>query len=203
MRLLTSLVLALVLIAAAIAAVVASGAWNVAATSPPGKLEQRFATFALDRSVAKRAPANRNPLPASPDVLRSGLAHYRENCAVCHGAPGIEGSEIAAGLNPAAPDLTLPRVQRRPDGELFWIVSNGIRMTGMPGFGPTHKPDEIWKMVAFLRHLPELTPAEEAALGPSEAAESHHEESGEGETRPPGARPTPHAHPPGTGPHHH
>jgi mono/diheme cytochrome c family protein len=55
-------------------------------------------------------------------------------------------------------------VQKRTDGELFWVVQNGIRMTGMPAFGPTHKDEEIWKIVAFLRHLPALTPEEEKAL---------------------------------------
>ena len=62
-------------------------------------------------------------------------------------------------------------MQKRTDGELFWIVQNGIRMTGMPAFGPTHKDEEIWKIVAFLRHLPALTPEEEKALSPGPRAQ--------------------------------
>lgn len=155
---------------------VATGAYNVAATSPPGKFEQKVATFALNRSVAKRAPARNNPILRSADVLREGLAHYKENCVVCHGAPGVDASEAGQGLNPPAPDLTLPRVQERPDGQVFWIIANGIRMTGMPAFSPTHKEEEIWKIVAFVRHLPEVTPEEQKTLKPaSEEAEHHHE----------------------------
>ena len=76
----------------------------------------------------------------------------------------MDPSEIGEGLNPPAPDLTQPSVQSKTDGELFWIVQNGIRMTGMPAFGPTHKDEELWTLVAFMRHLPELTRAEEAEL---------------------------------------
>ena len=153
-----------VLVAVAAGLVLWFGLFEVAATKPPGKLEEALARFALNRAVARRAPKASNPLPASAEVLRDGLAHYRENCAQCHGAPGVEASEAGQGLNPPAPDLTLPRVQKRPDGELYWIVANGIRMTGMPAFQPTHKEKEIWEIVAFLRHLDALTAEEERAL---------------------------------------
>ena len=81
------------------------------------------------------------------------------------------------GLNPPAPDLTLPEVQTKSDGELFWIVGNGIRMTGMPAFSLTHKPDEVWKIVAFIRHLPEISADEQKVLkAECEEQEQHHEE---------------------------
>ena len=70
--------------------------------------------------------------------------------------------------------LTLTKIQKRSDGELFWILQNGIRMTGMPAFGPTHKDEELWKMVAFLRHLPELSDEEQKALRPG-GQEDHHD----------------------------
>jgi len=157
--------------------VFATGSYNVAATAAPSKIETRLAAYALNRSVARRAPATKNPMPASPETWKAGLAHYRENCVVCHGAPGVDAGEIGEGLNPPAPDLTLPRVQARPDGELFWIVGNGIRTTGMPAFSPTHKPDELWKIVAFVRHLPELTNAEQKALKEAAVGPEHHEEA--------------------------
>ena len=124
-------------------------------------------------------------------------------------APGVDASEAAAGLNPPAPDLTLPRVQARPDGEIFWIVSNGIKMTGMPAFSPTHKPDEIWKVVAFLRHLPEISEEEKKILKAGTEEAEHHHEAGEtaekpGEKeaeKPASATEAPHTHPPGTKPH--
>lgn len=164
MKFLIGVVFGVVLVALGGAAVVYTGSFNTAATVPPSRIEKRIATFALDKSVAKRAPARTNPLPATPETLREGLREYRGHCLVCHGAPGVDPGAIGQGLNPGAPDLSLPRVQARTDGQLFWITSEGIRMSGMPAFGPTQDEDEIWHMVAFLRHLPELSEEEVAQL---------------------------------------
>ena len=146
------------------AGVVWGGLFNTAAIVPPGALERRVARFALDRSVHRRAPKATSPLRLDPEVLRGGLAHYKGMCVSCHGAPGVDASEAGEGLNPPATDLSLGRVQERTDGELFWIVQGGIRMTGMPAFGPTHKDEEIWKIVAFVRRLPALSPEESREL---------------------------------------
>ena len=202
MKVLVGILFGWLLIAIGLAVFVWSGVYNVAASVPPGKLETKIATFALNQSVHRRAPIAMNPFSRTPEVLRAGLTHYRENCVDCHGAPGVDVSEFGEGLNPAAPDLTLPRVQERPDGELFWIVSNGLRTTGMPAFGPTHKPDEIWKIVAFLRHLPEIAPEEQKTLkSATEETERHHEEAqgaeskGEAPRAPaPGRKAAPHEH---------
>lgn len=150
-----------------------SGAYNVAASNPPGKMEKKLAEFALDHAIARRAPVKTNPF-RKPEDVRVGLAHYKSNCVVCHGAPGVEESEFSQGLNPPAPDLTLPSIQETPDGELFWVVSNGIRSTGMPAFSPTHKEDEIWKIVAFVRHLPQITGEEQKILKAGRKEEEHH-----------------------------
>ncbi|HYR46707.1 MAG TPA: c-type cytochrome [Thermoanaerobaculia bacterium] len=201
MRFLAGFLVGLLVVALGLAAILATGAYNVAASSPPSKLETRIATFALNKSVGKRAPGGKNPFAASPQVLGEGFAHYKENCAVCHGAPGVDASEAAEGLNPPAPDLTLPRVQARPDGEIFWIVSNGIKMTGMPAFSPTHKPDECWKLVAFLRHLPEITEDERKALKTGTAEAEHHHEAAEAVEKPAAGTKPAHTHPSGTKPH--
>ena len=134
----------------------------------------------LNRSIRRHAPAIANPVASTPEVLREGLSHYKENCVTCHGAPGVTPGEIGKGLNPPPPDLTIERVQARTDGELFWIVSQGIRWTGMPAFAPTHREEEIWRIVAFLRHLPKLTEEERAALKAEteEEEEHHHREEG-------------------------
>jgi mono/diheme cytochrome c family protein len=197
-KFLLGVVFGVLLVVAGVAAVVYTGSFNTSAEVPPSKMEQAFATLALNKSVARRAPNRKNPLPASPENLRGGLAHFRENCLVCHGAPGVDPGEIGQGLNPGAPDLTLTRVQARSDGQLFWIVDEGIRMTGMPAFGPTRKENEIWQIVAFLRHLPEITDAEKGELQLETELEEHHyqEPPPEGET----PKPT-HTHPPGTPPH--
>jgi mono/diheme cytochrome c family protein len=208
MRLIVGILLGFLLVALGAAAVLWTGSVSVAASSPPGKLEESLARMAIDRAVARRAPKSPNPVGKSPDALRVGLSHYRENCVGCHGASGVDAAEYGQGLNPPAPDLSLPRVQRRTDGELFWIVSNGIRMTGMPAFSPTHKEEELWKIVAFVRHLPELSADEERALAAeAEGGDHHHDEpetpagASVGPTPPP--QKTSHTHPPGTAPHHH
>jgi mono/diheme cytochrome c family protein len=188
--------------------IAATGSFNVSATASVGKLERRITAFTLERSVARRAPKQKNPFAASPEVLKAGLAHFKENCVMCHGAPGVPESEAGMGLNPAAPDLTLPAIQKMSDGELYWIVGNGIRMTGMPAFSLTHKPDEVWKIVAFVRHLPEISADEQKVLkAGGEEQEQHHEEeqtfSAGTENAKPEKAPTPHSHPPETAPHKH
>jgi mono/diheme cytochrome c family protein len=164
MKFLSGMLFGFAVLLAGGAAVAWAGLFNTAATVPPGELERRIAQFALDRSVERRAPKTGNPLKPDPEVLRGGRAHYKAMCVSCHGAPGVDASEVGDGLNPPAPDLTLGRVQKRTDGELFWLVQNGVRLTGMPAFGPTHKDEEIWKIVAFVRRLPALSPEEEREL---------------------------------------
>jgi len=191
MRFLVGVLFGVLLVVVGAAAVVVTGSFNTAATEQPSRLEKRIAGFALDRSVAKRATHRKNPHATTPDVLREGLEEYRENCLVCHGAPGVDAGAIGSGLNPAPPDLTVPSVQARSDGELFWLTAQGIRLTGMPAFAPTHSEDELWKVVAFLRHLPELTDAEERELA---RPDGHSEESGPSSAVPPtpaaGGRPS-------------
>jgi mono/diheme cytochrome c family protein len=164
MKFLSGMLFGFVVLLAGAAAAVSAGLFNTAATVPPGKLERRIAQFALDRSVLRRAPKTANPLKPDLEVLRGGMEHYKAMCVSCHGGPGVEASETGDGLNPPAPDLTLGRVQKRTDGELFWLVQGGIRMTGMPAFGLTHKDEEIWKIVAFVRHLPALSSEEQREL---------------------------------------
>jgi mono/diheme cytochrome c family protein len=180
MKFLAGFLTCLILLALGAAAVAFTGSFDVSASRPPGVLEKRVAGFALDHSVARRAPKGDNPQGKDPEALRTGMAHYKEMCVFCHGAPGVDASEAGEGLNPPAPDLTGNKTQKRSDGELFWILQNGIRMTGMPAFGGTHKDEELWKLVAFLRHLPALSPDEEKALKAGapqggEGQEHHHD----------------------------
>ena len=141
-----------------------AGLVNFSAAKTPGRLEERLATFALNRSIARHAPKEANPLARSPAAVAAGLALFGTHCVDCHGAPGIDPTEAGASLNPPAPGLTLARVQARPDGELQWIVSNGIRMTGMPAFGASRSEEEVWQLVAALRRLPQLSPEERQRL---------------------------------------
>ncbi len=106
--------------------------------------------------------------------MSEAASHYRSNCLPCHGASGVKASEFAEGLHPSAPRLTLPRIQALTDGQLFYTVRNGIMMTGMPGFGASHTDDEIWKVVTFVRHLPNLTDEEQANLKKGQQMDHHH-----------------------------
>lgn len=141
----------------AAAAVLGAGLVDFSAIRPPGRLEERLARFALDRSIARRAGSGRNPLADSDAAAREGLRLYGVQCVACHGAPGVDPTEAGASLNPPAPGLTLPRVQHRSDAELHWIVANGIRMTGMPAFGPSRNDEDVWRLVAAIRRLPRLS----------------------------------------------
>jgi len=155
------------------------GLYDVSATAKPSALEEGFASFVVDRSVARRAPKGPNPVRVTPDVLARGLAEYREHCLVCHGAPGVRPTGIAKGLNPPAPDLSQPDAQEGTDGELFQVISAGIRMSGMPAFSPSESAETLWTLVAFIRHLPKLSEEERAALAgpprvrPAESAPAH------------------------------
>ena len=188
MRVVFGIFLGFVIVAVAIALILTSGSWNVAASRSPSRFESRLALYAATKSIQKHASTRTNPV-SGPEALRGGLAHFKENCVMCHGAPGVPEEELGMGLNPPAPDLTLPQIQRMTDGQLFWVIQNGIRMTGMPAFGPTHNEREIWTLVAFVRHLPEITAAEQQALkaGREEEGEHHHEGAGaEGGEKPAG-----------------
>jgi mono/diheme cytochrome c family protein len=153
--------------------ILATGAINVGADVPPGLIERTLAPWARDRSVGRRAPTETNPYARDPAVIAAGFDHYRENCVICHGAPGVAGAELSLGLNPPAPAMGKEE-NGTPDGELFWVIKHGIRMTPMPAFGPTHTDEEIWTIIAFIRHLPSLTAQERDSLGAATGEQSHH-----------------------------
>jgi len=142
---------------------VALGAVDLSATTRPSKLEKAVAHAALDASVRARAPRGKTA-PSDRASLERGREAYRANCLVCHGVPGGEQSNIAAGLNPPVPDLAEPETQARTDGEIYFLVSGGVRLTGMPGFSRSLPEDTRWAVVGFLRTLPKLGDEELRAL---------------------------------------
>ena len=154
--------------------VIWTGLINVAATHPSPILE-RVLAFAAARSIARHADAMTNPVAAQPQVLAVGLHQYAEMCLMCHGAPEVEPHAFARYLSPKPPPLTDAAVQTHSDGALFWIIANGIMATGMPAFGPTHSDEELWTLVTFLRHLPQLSPGErERLLAAQGGHQAHH-----------------------------
>lgn len=103
-----------------------------------------------------------NPIPLTPDVLHEAESHFADHCATCHGNDGKGQTEMGQHMYPKAPDMTLPATQSLSDGELFATIENGVRMTGMPGWGngTAESAYGSWTLVHFIRHLPTLTPAE-------------------------------------------
>ncbi len=133
-----------------------SGTYNIAAVEPQSAVvNQLFATL-RDQSIAKHSQDIQPPSLTDPALVQSGFREYHSMCFSCHGAPGHKPSEIGRGLNPKPPQLDAEAVQVRGDAELYWIIKNGLRMTGMPAFGPIHEEKELWSIVAFLRRLPEM-----------------------------------------------
>ena len=103
-----------------------------------------------------------NPIPLNPDMMKESLAHFADHCATCHANDGSGETTIGKNVYPKAPDLRLADTQSMSDGEIFWVIHNGIRFTAMPAWGdgdPAEDKDS-WKLVHFIRHLPKLTPEE-------------------------------------------
>lgn len=145
----------IVLILAGIAFVY-SGIYNVAASVPHNPVSAWILSTTMQRSVAMHADHAAAPQLTDAQA-HEGYRFYSETCIYCHGAPGRDPSDIGKGLNPEPPYLP-DTAGHWTSEELFWIVKNGIKMTGMPAFGSTHKDDEIWNVVAFVQRLPKMTP---------------------------------------------
>lgn len=103
-----------------------------------------------------------NPVPRTPDMMKESLAHFADHCATCHANDGSGQTQIGKNVYPKAPDLRLADTQSMSDGEIFWVIHNGIRFTAMPAWGESDLDNDVdsWKLVHFIRHLPQLTPEE-------------------------------------------
>jgi len=127
------------------------------------RAEPTFVETALARTMRHLAvPASartaENPVPGSDEVLSEAMAHFADHCASCHGNDGRGQTEIGRNLYPPAPDMTTT-TQRLSDGEIFWVINNGVRLTGMPAWGDDSPESdrETWELVRFIRHLPSIT----------------------------------------------
>jgi mono/diheme cytochrome c family protein len=166
MKIVLKLLVLIVVVVAAAIGFIYSGLYDVAASAPDRGLI-RWALVTTQRHSVHRAVEGikgkvKVPNLEDPQLVRAGLAHYHEMCVTCHGAPGVNISEIGQGLNPDPPELS--DVGRDEPEETFWIVKNGIKMTGMPSFGVTHTDDEVWAIVAFTRKMGKLTPQQYQAM---------------------------------------
>jgi mono/diheme cytochrome c family protein len=117
----------------------------------------------------------KNPVVATEAVMADARAHFADHCAGCHANDG-KGGGMGQRMYPKAPDMTLAATQSLSDGELFAVIENGVRLTGMPGFGngTAESAEGSWGLVHFIRHLPRLTRqeiAEMEKLNPKSPAE--------------------------------
>ena len=139
-----------------------SGVYNMAATEPHTKLAQWVFNTTTERSIISQAKRIKVPSLEDESLVRKGFNHYNKTCVQCHGAPGVP-SKFGKGLNPEPPDLA-KLGQKIAPAELYWIIKNGIKWSGMPAFGATHSERDLWALVAFLNRLPDLSPEEYQAM---------------------------------------
>jgi mono/diheme cytochrome c family protein len=133
------------------------GFYDVAASRPDNKITRLFFSHVMDRSVKYHSRGIVAPdLTGAPQRM-AGYMRFRERCVVCHGAPGMEPSAMGKGLLPYPPDLSEAIEDWKPH-QAFWIVKNGIKMTGMPSFGGSISDQAVWEIIAFARMLPGMPP---------------------------------------------
>jgi len=174
--------LAVVILIGAIVFVSQSHGWT--ALAKPGSAERWLARQARDFAMPADARQQVNPVPDTPEVLAVARAHWADHCAICHANNGSGEVPIGSRLFPPAPDMRSPGTQHLTDGELFYIIQNGVRLTGMPGWGGagSHDAEDSWKLVRFIRHLPDLTFDERKQMeklnpkGPDDLREEEEEE---------------------------
>lgn len=144
---------------------VKSGLIPANADAKPGWLETWMASTSLDATLHHKAPHGENPVALTDQNLLDGVHLFAQNCAVCHGsAKGDKSpSPIAKGLYQKPPQLATDGVEDDPEGDSFWKIKHGIRLTGMPSFGYTLKDQEIWTLALFLKHMDKLPPAVQLA----------------------------------------
>lgn len=194
------IVVCVVIFGAALATAVSVLHDGLSARATPTTLEAFVARNARHMAISRSARLMQNPVLDSPEDQREARLHFADHCAICHENDGSGDTPIGSGLYPKPPDLRKPATQDLSDGELFWIIENGVRFTGMPAFGGNGDHDhasgnhgggqDSWKLVHFIRHLPHLTVAERLEMerynpkGPDERAEEQEEEQFLNETTP-------------------
>lgn len=210
-----SIVLFVLIAIGLLAAAVVSFTHNgLSAHAQPSALETALAAVMRKLAMPASARDAKNPVLNSPEVLREARLHFADHCAICHGNDGSGDTMMGRGMYPKPPDLRGTQTQNRSDGEIFWIIENGVRLTGMPAFGKPAgangesagagehvKAEDTWKLVHFVRHLTALSAEERIEMekynpkGPEDMREEQDEKDflGGAPAKPP-AQPEHHHH---------
>lgn len=128
----------------------------------PSTVETLMARTARSLAVPVRYESLKNSCPATPENIREGLEHFADHCAVCHANNGSGDTAFGRNMYPKPPNMRQAETQNKTDGEIYYTIEHGIRLSGMPAFGEKGRTDDesTWKLVLFIRHLPKLTPEE-------------------------------------------
>lgn len=174
----------LAVVAAAGAGLFVLNSNGFSANQQPGAVETWFARQVRSAAVPRDARMRANPVADSPQVQAEARDHWADHCAVCHSNDGSGESLMGKRTYPPAPDMRLAPTQQMTDGELFYIIQNGVRFSAMPAWGGAsgHDEEDSWKLVHFIRHLPSLTWEEKKEMqqmnpkSPDEIKEEQEEE---------------------------
>ena len=175
---LLAVVIAIALMAVAAASMLHEG---VSSRANPSTLEVMVARQARHMAIPKSARQLQNPVADTPENLRDARLHFADHCAICHANDGSCDTPFGRNLYPKPPALRRDQTQQLTDGEIFWIIENGVRFTGMPAFGVHGSEEDSWKLVRFIRHLPQLTADERIEMerynpkGPDDRREEEEE----------------------------
>ncbi len=151
----------------------------------PSAREKIAARTMRSWAIPRSAKEEENPWAAlgTAEAMAEARGHWAAHCATCHANDGSGNIEMGQNLYPKPPDMRLPPTQNLTDGELYYIIRNGIPLTGMPAWGDpaleSFGDDESWQLVLFIRHLPQLTPDEKKEMerfNPKSLFESQEEE---------------------------
>jgi mono/diheme cytochrome c family protein len=175
---LLTIVVVIALIAAAGVSLLHDG---VSSRATPTALEVMLAREARHMAIPKTARKLQSPVPDTPENLRDARLHFADHCAICHANDGSCDTPFGHNLYPKPPDLR-QQTQKLTDGEIFWIIENGVRFTGMPAFGGARGSEQdSWKLVRFIRHISQLTAEERMEMerynpkGPEDREEEQEE----------------------------
>lgn len=130
----------------------------------PSAIETKIANAAKDVLIPIEAERATNPTPDTPQTLAEGRQVFLAHCALCHSSDGHSQNPLGLAMYPPAMDLTSPHVQAWKDQELYWIVQNGIRLTGMPSWQGQITPQQTWQLARYIHALPQMTPQRIAQL---------------------------------------
>jgi hypothetical protein len=135
------------------------------ARKTPGEMEAGLASNLRRMAVPRPYRRMPNPVPCDQTSLTEARTHWADHCATCHANSGSGESMLGRGMSPRPPDMRKPGTQEQSDGELYYVIKNGVQFTGMPAFGEVGDNDaSSWKLVCFIRHLPMVTAGEEREM---------------------------------------